>query len=70
MIFTPERVSLIGFRKFDEGRNYFFTYPAATLAYQYQLLYCAVVDKQQSVQDADLYVGIKALEAMLKQLPA
>ena len=70
MIFMPEHASVIEFRKFDEGRNYFFTQLAATLAYQYQLLYCAAADEQQSVQDADLYVDITALEAMLKQLPA
>ena len=70
MIFMPEHVGVIEFCKFDDGRNYFFTQLAATLAHQYQLLYCAAADEQQLVQDAGLHVDTKVLEAMLKQLPA
>jgi capsular polysaccharide biosynthesis protein len=70
MVFMSEQSTVIEFRKFDEGHNYFFTRLAETLGYQYHLLYCPAADEQQSVQDADLYVDIAALDAVLQQLPA
>lgn len=70
MIFMPEQATIVEFRKFDDGLNYFFTGLGETLGYQYHLLYCPAADEQQSVQDADLYVDIAALDAVLQQLPA
>jgi capsular polysaccharide biosynthesis protein len=70
MIFMPEQATVVEFRKFDDGHNYFFTGLGETLGYQYHLLYCPAADEQQSVQDADLYVDIAALDAVLQQLPA
>jgi capsular polysaccharide biosynthesis protein len=70
MIFMPEQATVVEFRKFDDGLNYFFTGLGETLGYQYHLLYCPAADEQQSVQDADLYVDIAALDAVLQQLPA
>lgn len=70
MIFMPEQATVVEFRKFDDGLNYFFTRLGETLGYQYHLLYCPAADEQQSVQDADLYVDIAALDAVLQQLPA
>lgn len=70
MIFMPERSTVVEFRKFDEGQNYFFTQLGETLGYQYHLQYCPAADEQQSVQDADLFVDIAALDAVLQQLPA
>lgn len=69
MIFMPEKATVVEFRKFDDGLNYFFTGLGETLGYQYHLLYCAAADERQSVQDADLYVDIAALDAALQQLP-
>jgi capsular polysaccharide biosynthesis protein len=70
MIFMPEHSTVVEFRKFDDGLNYFFTGLGDTLGHCYHLLYCAAADEQQSVQDADLYVDIAALDAVLQQLPA
>lgn len=70
MIFMPEQTTVVEFRKFDDGHNYFFTRLGETLGYQYHLLYCPAADEQQSVQDADLYVDVAELEVILQQLPA
>ena len=70
MVFMPEQSTVVEFRKFDNGHNYFFTQLGATLQHHYHLLYCAAADEQQSVQDADLYVDTAALEAVLSQLTA
>ncbi|QKG55505.1 glycosyltransferase family 61 protein [Hymenobacter sp. BRD128] len=70
MIFMPERATVVEFRKYDDGHNYFFTRLGEVLGYQYHLLYCPAADEQQSVQDADLYVDIAALDTVLQQLPA
>jgi capsular polysaccharide biosynthesis protein len=70
MIFMPEHSTVVEFRKFDDGLNYFFTGLGDTLGHHYHLLYCAAADEQQSVQDADLYVDIAAFDAVLQQLPA
>jgi capsular polysaccharide biosynthesis protein len=70
MLFMPEHSTVVEFRKFDDGLNYFFTGLGATLGHHYHLLYSKAADEQQSVQDADLYVDIKALDAVLQQLPA
>ena len=68
MVFLPERATVIEFRKFDDGENYFFTQLAFALQHTYHLVYCAAEDEQKSVQDADLWVDIAALHTMLKQL--
>lgn len=70
MLFMPEHSTVVEFRKFDDGLNYFFTGLGATLGHQYHLLYSKAADEQQSVQDADLYVDIAALDAVLQQLSA
>ena len=68
MVFLPERATVIEFRKFDDGENYFFTQLAVTLRHTYHLVYCTAEDEQKSVQDADLWVDTTALQTMLKQL--
>jgi len=65
MVFLPQQATVIEFRKFDNGENYFFTQLAATLHLNYHLLYCRAQDEQQSVQDADLWVDLAALQAAL-----
>lgn len=70
IIFLPEAASVVEFRKFDNGANYFFTKLAATLGYHSHLLYCAADDETRSVQDADLYVDLAKLEAVLHELDA
>jgi len=65
MVFLPGQATVVEFRKFDNGHNYFFTQLATTLLLDYHLLYCAAQDEQQSVQDADLWVDLAALQAVL-----
>lgn len=70
MLFMPEHSTVVEFRKFDDGLNYFFTGLGDTLGHHYHLLYSKAADEQQSVQDADLYVDIAALDAVLQQMHA
>jgi capsular polysaccharide biosynthesis protein len=69
ILFLPEKSTVIEFRKFDNGENYFYTQLASTLQHSYHLLYCAAENEQQSVQDADLRVDIATLEAVLTRQP-
>ena len=69
MVFLQEKATVVEFRKFDGGENYFFERLATTLSHEYHLLYCAAGDEQQSVQDADLVVDVQALREILGQLP-
>ena len=66
MVFLPAGATVVEFRKFDNGENYFFTQLAVTLQHSYHLLYCAAADEQHSVQDADLWVDIAALKVLIK----
>ena len=65
MVFLPAGATVVEFRKFDNGENFFFTQLAATLQHSYHLLYCAAGNEQHSVQDADLWVDIAALKALI-----
>jgi capsular polysaccharide biosynthesis protein len=67
ILFMPESAVIVEFRKFDNGKNVFFEYLADALKLRFQLLYCHAVDESQSVQDADLYVDVKALKSILSQ---
>lgn len=68
IVFQPENAVVVELRKFDGGENRFYTTLAATLGLQYHLLYCAAQNPEQSVQDADLYVDIPALLAILDKI--
>ena len=65
MVFLPNQATVVELRKFDNGHNYFFTHLASTIGLDYHLLYCAAQDEQQSVQDADLWVDLASLQAVL-----
>lgn len=67
MVFLQEGATVVEFRKFDNGENYFFQRLAGTLQHTYHLLYCTAADEQQQVQDADLWVDVDALRAVLAQ---
>lgn len=68
MVFLQEQATVIELRKFDNGENYFFTQLAVSLQHKYHLLYCAAEDEKKSVQDADLWVDITAMQNVLDQL--
>lgn len=65
MIFQPAGARIVELRKYDNGENIFFSALAHTLGLAYQLLYCKAQDESYLVQDADLYVDINALDAIL-----
>jgi capsular polysaccharide biosynthesis protein len=67
ILFIPEGAVVIELRKFDNGKNIFFESLAGALQLHFLLLYCKAVDENQSVQDADLYVDVKALESVIGQ---
>jgi len=65
MIFQPADARVVELRKYDNNENIFFSELAHTLGLQYQLLYCKAQNERDSVQDADLFVDIQALLALL-----
>lgn len=65
MVFQPVGARIIELRKFDNNENIFFSELAQAAGLRYQLLYCKAQDESQLVQDADLWVDIPALLALL-----
>lgn len=65
ILFMPESAVVVELRKFDNGENIFFENLAAAMQLRFQLLYCQAADESQSVQDADLYVDLKALKNLV-----
>ena len=65
MLFMRNGAHVVELRKFDLGENFFFERLSSTLGHNYHLLHCAADDEASSVQDANCYVDIPALLALL-----